>query len=479
MWVVETHVNRTEAVVTSLLPDTARVDPLTELSAFRQGFYDCLTARADALFETVDAMLTVDGPVVSVPELSLTDAFRRGHGSLYDALAAGEIDSARLTGLIRPRPGEPWMFALDVSAYERPDARCSPELQHCFVPCRCDGRRQTVPGWPYSWLVAVAWGRSSWVTPVDARRVRPHEDANTVAAEQIRRLIDWLTDAALLSAADPPPIVFLDAGYSGAELADALADVHVQLVVRLRSDRVFYGPPRRRPDGRGRPARHGERLSCKAPLRRPDTCETKDSPHHGRVEVLTWAEQHQKIHRNPVWDQRYPVGTQLPTIGGTLLRVRVERLPDGRKPPADVWLWHHGPAAVDTDLVWFGYLRRFDVEHFFKFAKGQLGWNKARLRHPAQADRWTRLVIAAYTQLRIARRLGADLRAPWQRRLRDGEQLTPYRTRRGFRRIRTACGLPAGAPKPTRPGPGRPKGSTTGPAKRYPVGKKSAKPDTP
>jgi hypothetical protein len=271
-------------------------------------------------------------------------------------------------------------------------------------------------------------------------------------------------------------VIFLDCGYC----ASVLADVRVQLVVRVRTDRVFRPRPDPKPAGvHGRPRRHGERMTCKAPLRRPDGQVVKDSAHHGRVQLLSWHRMHQKLDRQGYWAQAYPVGRRLPIVEGTLVRIRVEWLPDGRKPPAEVWLWHCGPTPPDVSLVWFGYLRRFDIEHFFKFAKGQLGWTKARLRHPEQADRWTWLIIAAYTQLRLARRLAADLRAPWQRRLSPGEELTPYRVRRGFRRIRTAGGLPARPPKPSRPGPGRPKGSRSGPAKRYPVGKIHRETDTP
>lgn len=38
---------------------------LGELAAFRQEFYHCLTARADALFDLAEAALCTDGPVRS------------------------------------------------------------------------------------------------------------------------------------------------------------------------------------------------------------------------------------------------------------------------------------------------------------------------------------------------------------------------------------------------------------------------------
>jgi hypothetical protein len=100
-----------------------------------------------------------------------------------------------------------------------------------------------------------------------------------------------------------------------------------------------------------------------------------------------------------------------------------------------------------------------------------LGWTRPKLRSPAAADRWTWLVLACYAQLYLARHLAADIRLPWQRPCPDG-RLTPARVRRGFRHIRQALPDLASAPKPGKPGPGRPPGSKNRrPATRHDVGK--------
>jgi hypothetical protein len=107
----------------------------------------------------------------------------------------------------------------------------------------------------------------------------------------------------------------------------------------------------------------------------------------------------------------------------------------------------------------------------FRFLKQQLGWTRPKLRDPAAAGRWTWLVIAAYAQLYLARPLAAGIRLPWQQPCASG-RLTPSRVRRDYRRIRQDLPVPAGAPKPSRPGPGRPKGATNQrPAVRHDVGK--------
>src|SRR5437867_4051154 len=102
-----------------------------ELSRFRDEFYQCMTARADALFELTDAILCADGPVGSLVELSLVGEHRRGHGSLYAALDRGRLDVGRLrwalSAVSLPRAAdERLVLAVDVTCWLRPEAHTSP-----------------------------------------------------------------------------------------------------------------------------------------------------------------------------------------------------------------------------------------------------------------------------------------------------------------------------------------------------------------
>jgi hypothetical protein len=107
------------------------------------------------------------------------------------------------------------------------------------------------------------------------------------------------------------------------------------------------------------------------------------------------------------------------------------------------------------------------LEHAIRTLKGILGLTAAKIRSPEQADRWVRLLMAAHAQLLLARPLAADLRRPWEKHPDPARPLAPGRVRRGFRNIRSAPGTPARVAKPSRPGPGRPRGSSKGPAPRY------------
>ena len=208
-----------------------------------------------------------------------------------------------------------------------------------------------------------------------------------------------------------------DAGYDPIALGHDLADQRVQVLVRISPKRVFHPDPPPRPAGaRGRPPRHGPRfaLSDPAPARpAPDAEHRVHDKVYGNVHVQAWRALHPKLAGKGRWAGDHAT----PIVTGTVIQVQVEHLP---KPNGQalktLWLWWSGPGQPDLDVCWRAYLRRFDIEHTYRFAKNNLGWTTPALRTPEQADRWTWLTIAAYTQLRLARGLVvADDRQPWQR----------------------------------------------------------------
>jgi hypothetical protein len=206
---------------------------LGALRDFRARLHECLTARADALFELADAVLCADRPVSSLVQLSLEPEFRRGHGALYDALAAGRIDDERLFSLFAealPRlvdgpEARAWIaerdvidrglldralasvraadaarvrdacaggrrvrVAVDATAYPRPDAWCSPGREHVHNgACRCRGSSKTAPGWEYQLAAVTGRLRTAWAAFLDVRRTVPAtRTAQTIAQGQER-----------------------------------------------------------------------------------------------------------------------------------------------------------------------------------------------------------------------------------------------------------------------------------------------------
>jgi hypothetical protein len=467
------------------LHDHARGSALGELCRFRQEFYASVTARADALFELTDAVLCADGPVRSLVELSLLAEHRRGHGAMYDALGQGQMAPQRIRRALAagplPRAADGRIvLAVDVSPWLRSDAPTSADRLFCHVYGRGKGQAQLIPGWPYSFVAALEPGRTSWTALLDAVRLGPADDATAVTAEQLRGVVGRLVAAGHWRDGDPDILIVADAGYDITRLAYVLADLPVELVGRLRSDRVLRLPkPPRRPGTTGRPPKHGPEFALGNPATWPAPQHTTstDTARYGTATATSWDRVHPRLTRRTCWLDHTG---ELPVIEGTLIRLQVAQLP-GDRDPKPVWLWSSatGATAADVDRWWQAFLRRFDLEHTFRLLKQTLGWTAPKIRTPDAADRWTWLIIAAHTQLRLARPLAADLRRPWEKPAPPG-RLTPARVRRAFRNIRAKTTLPARAPKPSRPGPGRPPGSRNRqPAPRYDVGKTVKRERTP
>ena len=256
--------------------DAGRAGVVGDLARFRQEFYQCLTARADALFELADALLCTDGPVKSLVGLTLAPEHRRGHGAMYDALNQGRIDVQRLRTVLAGLPLPRWgdgrlMLAVDVSAWLRPDAATSPDRLFCHVYGRGRSKDQLIPGWPYSFVAALEPGRTSWTQVLDAIRLGPADDVAEVTAVQVRQVVQRLITAGQWKPGEPDVLVVFDAGYDLGRLAFLLADLPVEVLGRLRSDRVFRLPaPPRAEATIGRPAKHGGEFHFADPGTWPD-----------------------------------------------------------------------------------------------------------------------------------------------------------------------------------------------------------------
>jgi DDE superfamily endonuclease len=508
----------------------ARFGALRALEEFRLRLYGCLTARADALFELADAILCADHAVTSLVQLCLEPEFTRGHGALYDALSAGKIDEEELfsllTATLPPLLDGPeargWIaehdlidrgllekalaglsasdaaqvrdacarwgrlrFAVDATAYPRPRAGCSPGREHVHNGgCHCKGSSKTAPGWEYQFIAATGHLRTAWAAFLDVARTTPATRTEQTIA-QVKAVLRRLRTAGHGHRA--APLFIFDAGYSAAALTDGLLGCPAHLLVRLAAGSVVYCDAPRWPGKTGRPGHKGLQVHClepadfaaaaagsgprgrKKPLPpNPEPDEAlllPDTPLFGTVRAEAWRDVHPLLHGDRTWFKGR--GKDLPVLRGTLIHVTVDRLPDGRDPHRQMWLWHAGPAPLSLDELWRAYLARFDIEHAFKTLKGTLGLTAPKVRTPEQAGTWAKIVMAAHAQLLLARPLAAGLRRPWEKHPDPARPLAPGRVRRGFRNICRDLGTPARVAKPSRPGPGRPKGSSKGPAPRY------------
>ena len=434
-----------------------KTEGLATLISFREELYNSLGLRQDSLFELMDAALTASHSSTLV-RLSLTAVFRRRWPSTCDALADGSIDVVALRALFArtltdASVGEGRrVWVIDGTNWPRPAARTSADRTWEYRPLPGWPQTGVVPAWAYQWLVAVPDVAGSWVLPLDVQRRGPTaKSATEVALEQIAAV------RASQPADAPRPVVTLDSGYDLETLAHARVDA--DLLVRLIKSRVVYRPPVKRP-GRGRPRLHGTpfRLTDKRTHGKPRQSAQLDHPLYGKVQIDAWSDLHVR---------------NAPDAPFSVIRVQVERLPKMKLAPHPLWLaWIGGPLPAELSALWHWYLRRFTVEHAFRFFKQTLGWTTVRPHDPQAADRWSWLMAGACWQLWLGRRIVSDVRLPWEHPRPDG-LVTPGQVQRHFTGILVRVGTPARAPQRRGKSPGRPVGYSPKPPLHYQVARRA------
>jgi hypothetical protein len=179
-----------------------------------------------------------------------------------------------------------------------------------------------------------------------------------------------------------------------------------------------------------------------------------DDPKLGQVRICVWHNLHfRKASGHPM----------------TLLKVERSTQHTGKvvKP---MWLAWIGEQMLPLAQVWRLYLRRFTIDHWYRFAKQRLHWTLPKLSTPKQCERWSDLMPMITWELWLARDIVADKPLPWQKPI---AKLTPGRVAQAMGGILAAIDTPASAPKPRGKSPGWIQGQARLRRTRYPVVKKT------
>jgi len=415
-----------------------------QLQQFRQSLYDTLGNARDALFDLMDAIL-VSACIPSFVSLSQSPVFRRQWPSTYEALQDSRLPRAKVLKLMVsqiPTHQQP-LLAGDSSRWNRPAAKTLKDRTYSK-----EGGGGIGVGQSYSTLAWIAEEGGSWALPVCHERITSFETPLNRAAFQLKQVTRQL---------GVRPLAVYDRGYGNASFVNQTAEIEADLLVRLASNRCVYGvPPTYK--GRGAPPKHGHKMKLHAPetwLPPSETLEV-DDPKVGRVRVSRWSEYHFQ---------------KSPTRPMELVRVEVLE-PKGRtrrwKP---LWLAWLGEGLPSLNQVWLNYLRRFALEHWYRFAKQRLYWTHPQFSSLTATTCWSALMPLLSWQLWVARTVCEDHPLPWQS---PQDTLTPGRVAQAFASILAAIGTPAPAPKPRGKSPGRGQGERPSPRPRYPTVKKRA-----
>jgi len=402
---------------------------------------------SDAQMGLVDALLT-DSMAESVVELSLNPLFRRKWPSVYAALRDGRLDSDRLVRLYMEHvpDSERPVWALDASTWQRADAETLAERGYHHVASRVKNNKPVGIGHSYSTVTVVPDQEGSWALPLRHERIALGESAISVGARQARQLA---TDSRRR------PIVTVDSAYAGPKWLEDTRDAPFDTLGRLRPNRCLY----RRPGpygGMGRPREDGDALN----LRQPDTWTAPDEavcltdPKLGRVEITVWHHLHFK-------------GARQREV--TVIHVRRLDARGARRSPVNLWLMYDGLTPFNLLEDWRVYLRRYTIEHWYRFIKNDLLWTAFAGTGLHNTQLWSWLVTLAYWQLWLAHDIVADQPRGWERRPVPPRRLTPGRVKRAFAGLIAVIGTPSRCPKPRGKSPGRLPGSKIPPRIRHPV----------
>ena len=424
----------------------------TKLIEFRQAAYQCLGQARDAQFELTDAVL-LSAAVPSFVALSLSPVFRRKWSSLYEAIQDGTPDRAGLLRLYTGQiavSGRP-LLAGDHTAWSRLSAFTLPERTVEHQPTKIANQKPITIGQGYStlvWLPPEAAG-SSWALPFLHERISPTETPLEKGVSQLRQVTELLPNR---------PISLWDAEYGNASFVNASADIPADKLMRLRPNLCLWGPPPPY-SGHGRPRQHGGKFKLKDPTTwgEPDEGLRVQDPQLGPVQLSVWGELH--FRKAPPQ---------------SLILLRMERLQarGTRRAPKDLWLVWAGEAPPPLAEWWRLYLRRFGIDHWYRFAKQRLHWTLPRFATPEQAERWSDLMPFLTWELWLAREIVSDRPLPWQK---PQAQLTPGRVCQGMGGVLAVIRTPAPPPKPRGKSAGWLTGRPRKRPERHPVVKKSQK----
>jgi len=427
-------------------------DNSNTLRQFRHDLYDCFLRAKDALFNTVDALMT-ETQATSFPEVSQSLWFERKWPSLYEAFEDGRIDEKRLRELFvrympQPDPGKWLWLGIDASSIARPEAVTSADRTAQYVHNLPECPKPITFGWQFSTVVVLADPASSWTYILDQQRVASHTTAIEGAEGQLRRLMPHLPKNA---------IVVLDRGYDANWLWCRCSALDVGVLGRLKSNRCLYRPAPAPTGKKGSPRKDGAKLQPKDATTHgePDGM-WKGTDAKGRpVEVTSWKRMHVKEAR---W------------LEVTVVRVVRPHATNKERDPRVSWFVWIGDQEADVVQIALGYVLRFGQEHGYRFDKQALLWETPRLRTPEQFERWSHIVASVHNHLVLARDVVEAERRPWESKQRPS---TPQQVRRGMHTLLPRLGTPANPPHPRGKSKGRTTGTKVGKAPRFPVVRKT------
>jgi hypothetical protein len=415
------------------------------LKDFRQEAYELLVRGKDATFELMDAVMTTRNSSC-LAEFSLNPLFNRQWSSVYEALQDCRPDRKKLMLLYLQQleqqvpVAEHLLVAIDHTAWGRPDAKTLKDRTHEY-------QGGVIIGQGYSTIAWIPEAQGSWALPLLHERISSASSPILQAASQLKLVCEQSVN---------PVLAVLDREYGNANWVLAQADIQADCLMRVRKNACLWSAPPAY-SGRGRPRKHGQKMRLNDPstwLQADNVIEIDEHSQLGQIRVSQWLD----LHFYRAAEHRVNL----------ILVQRMKPMSNGQPFPP-LWLAWVGERTLPLETVWFKYLRRFGVDHWYKFVKQRLHWTLPNLRSPEQSERWSDLMPLMSWQLWLAKDLVVENVLPWQSATTN---LTPGRVAQSMLSVLVDIGTPAKMPKQRGKSPGWEKGRVRSKAPSYPTVKK-------
>ena len=451
-----------------------------KLQQFRTSIYDTFPARCDANMNLLDALCSYGHRCKNPIELCESPYFEREYSSITDAIgdglsAANGWDSMTKIQYDHIRNNDDRVVMIvDTTPQPRQSAHCVEDRCIVYSPNPAPGNKPITIGHEYSTISLLpneaAAQEKHWLVPLDTQRVKSGEKGNEVGMGQISRCITnlSLTNTLVISVADSK---------YGTLPCRKLVSEHPNWVhlFRFNSTRNIFAPASTEDTTSGNIKRYDDamKLNDSTTHSEPDeivqrTITTRSGKTY-QLAIKVWRDQllrgskQFKGYEHPVTVMQL---TAIDANGKSLYK-------------NPLWLGLVGERRNEiTSLEAYQYYdRRYDIEHYFRFGKDKLLFDRYQTPNVKHEEDWWRMTALAYTQLYLARNLAPILPKKWERYLPsyqvDNEKstitATPSQTQRGFSRVLDTIGTPAKPCKPRGNPQGRAKGENQKKRSRHPV----------
>jgi hypothetical protein len=426
---------------------------IKKLQKFRTDTYNLLGFAKDSTYDLIDAVVTTR-TADSLADFSLSPLFRRQWPSTYESLQDCRPNRSKLMDrYLQEIPLNDSTYvtvAIDHTANPQWD---SPTLKDRGYHHSGLNWQKVTQGHSYSTIAWIPDEQGSWALPLRHERISSFETPISKAAWQLKQVKKRTKN---------PLLALLDCEYGNASWVNQTADVEVDCLIRIRSNCCLYSTPGQY-SGRGRPRKHGDKFKLNDQSTWTKARETVelDDDKLGKIKVSQWPDLH---------------FFNSPSVTMTL--ILVERLEPQKKGSLQkpLWLIFLGKQKRDLlplELLWKKYLRRFAVDHWYRFIKQRLHWTLPSLSTPHQWERWSDLMPLITWQLWLAKDIVQENHLPWQK---PQKNLSPARVAQSMFGLLVEIGTPAKIPKPRGKSPGWERGQVRTKRIRYPSVKKRKSP---